>query len=73
MYLQLVNNPVLEGIADKSFDEWILTAPLLLAEIKYQQEDIKFLSETEIDNTMIDKIRYKSSKLGVQPQRRGFL
>jgi uncharacterized protein len=73
-YLNIANDPILEvHAADSQFDEWIQTAPLLLAEIKYQQEDLKLLSENEIDNTLIEKIRYRSSKSGVQPEKRGLL
>lgn len=74
MYLQIVNVPILDvHTADSQFDNWILTAPLLLAEIKYQEEELKFLSETELDNTLIESIRYRSSGKGVHPQRRGLL
>jgi uncharacterized protein len=74
MYLDIVNDPELKAHAsDSRFDKWILTAPMLQAEIKYQQEDLKFLSETELDNTLIEQMRFKSSRKGVQPQRRGLL
>lgn len=73
-YLDIVNDPILDvHAADSRFDKWIETAPMLLAEIKYQLEDLKLLSETELDNTLIEKIRYKSSRNGVQPERRGLL
>jgi uncharacterized protein YjaG (DUF416 family) len=70
-YLQIVNDPILDAHAhDSRFDKWIETAPMLLAEIKYQQEELKLLSEAELDNTLIEKIRYKSSRSGVQPKKR---
>ena len=73
-YLQIVNDPILDvhGV-DSRFDKWIETAPMLLAEIKHQLEELKLLSETELDNTVIEKIRFKSSRSGVQPEKRGLL
>lgn len=74
MYLQVANDPILEvHAADSQFDKWIETAPLLLAEINHQKEDIKLLLEKKVDYILIEKIRQRSSKCGVNPEKRGLL
>ena len=74
IYLQMVNDPILGVHAvDVHFDKWIETAPLLLAEIKHQQSDIKLITESKVDSVLIDKIKESSSKSGVNPEKRGLL
>ncbi len=72
-YLSAVNDPKI-GIhsADKTFDDWLEHAPLLVAELNKQHEDIQFLKSWTGKNLELIKVLRQSSRTtGVQPFARG--
>lgn len=75
MYVNIVNDPTLNSHpADSYFDKWTQTAPLLLAEIKKQNDDIEFISSNiEITTELIKQIRDSSANLSINPEKRGLL
>lgn len=74
-YLSAVNDPTV-GIhsADKAFDEWLEHAPLLMAELNKQHQDIQFLKSWRGKNLdLVQMLRQSSMTIGVQPFARGIL
>lgn len=74
-YLNAVNDPH-TGVhaAKKQFDDWILTAPLLHAEVEKQKQDLEILSSsTDLTTTLIESLRLSSRKTGIQPFNRGLV
>jgi uncharacterized protein YjaG (DUF416 family) len=73
-YLSAVNDPNI-GVhsADKSFDEWIEHAPMLIAELKKQNQDIEILNSWRgKDLDLIRVLQQSSRTIGIQPSARGF-
>ena len=72
-YLSAVNDPNI-GVhsADKAFGDWLDHAPLLVAELNKQHEDIQFLGSWRGKNSdLVQMLRQSSKTIGIQPFARG--
>lgn len=75
MYLNVVNDPDTQPhIADPAFDAWLLQAPLRIAELEKQRQDIALLKANAILNSdLLEDLRRSSSISGIQPFARGLV
>lgn len=74
-YLLRVNDPQV-GIhgADYSFEEQMLNAPLMVAELEKQQQDLVTLkSQSTLSEGLLLELRRSSSLLGIRPFERGLV
>lgn len=68
-YLDTVNDPN-TGVRseDPQFTQWLWQAPLMVGELKKQQDDLDALSSRRaLDASFLDELRQSSSEAGIQP------
>jgi uncharacterized protein YjaG (DUF416 family) len=72
-YLYVVNTPNTGYHAhDSAFDQWIQQAPLMVAELQKQLNDLETLkSQARLDSYFLDKLRQEASRVGIFPIERG--
>lgn len=74
-YLHIVNDPDTGyHTADPALHEWVRRAPLMVAELEKQQQDLEALkARPELDPGFLDRLRRSSSTVGIQPFARGMV
>lgn len=74
-YLGRVNDPEVEAhIADPDFEEQMLGFPLMIAERKKQQQDLRMLrSHPKLTPELLQELRHSSTRSGLRPAERGLL
>jgi hypothetical protein len=74
-YLFTVNFPKIGLFAhDFTFDEWIEQAPLMIAELEKQQQDLEALKEhTLLNSDFLADMRQSSGVVGIHPIKRGIV
>jgi uncharacterized protein YjaG (DUF416 family) len=75
LYLDIVNDPIVGAHqADPALDRWLEQAPLMLAEITYQQETIAHLqAHPTLDSAFLQRLRQSAQRQGIQPFARGMV
>jgi uncharacterized protein len=74
-YLTAVNDP-LTGVhvADAEFEEQMLKAPLMLAELDKQERDLRLLeTQAELTPALLRELRESSASSGIRPFERGLV
>ena len=74
-YLNIVNDPMTDVHgSDAAFDQWLEQAPLMVAEVDAQQQDLGLLKlYAEPDPDSLEDLRRSSSTKGIQPFARGMV
>lgn len=74
-YLSLVNDPIVGShAAEATFDTWLQQAPLMIAELEKQQQDLVALqSHATLDLHFLMELRQSSRVAGLQPFARGLI
>jgi len=75
-YLNTVNFPKIGLFADddSAFDEWIEQAPLMIAELEKQRQDLEALETLpELAPSFLANLRQSSSVVGIHPIKRGLV
>lgn len=74
-YLSRVNDPETGvHIEDPTFDEQMLRAPLMIAELEKQRRDVELLASQEaLTPTLLENLKTTSSSMGIRPFERGLV
>jgi hypothetical protein len=75
-YLNIVNFPKIGLFADNdsAFDEWTEQAPLMVAELEKQQQDLEALkAQATLDSGFLAELRQSSGLVGIHPVKRGLV
>jgi hypothetical protein len=74
-YLTRVNDPVTGvHVADADFEEQMLEAPLMLAELDKQEHDLRLLQTHDtLTPALLEELRDSSASAGIRPFKRGLV
>lgn len=74
-YLSKVNNPDTGyHTVNPEFDAWIQKAPLMVAELQKQQQDLNTLKGClEVDEELLKMLHQSANNIGLQPFARGMV